>query len=216
MAKVTIIGASKGIGLETARQAVAKGHEVTAFARSASSMTFSAENLTKHDGDALVQGDVEAAVTGADVVIQTLGVPFNKTMLTGPITLFSEATRILIAALNKAGVKRLIAVTGFGAGDSEASINPLQRIAFNAVFGRAYGDKSIQERLIKESSLDWTLVRPGVLTNGPKTGRYDVISDHSKMKNGIISRADVADFLVSQIGQDAYVGKAPVLRRRLF
>jgi putative NADH-flavin reductase len=216
MAKVTIIGASKGIGLETARQAVAGGHDVTAFARSALSMTFSAENLTKHDGNALDQSDVEAAVTGTDVVIQTLGVPFNKRLLTGPITLFSDATRILIAALDKAGVKRLIAVTGFGAGESEASINPLQRIAFNAVFGRAYGDKSIQERLIKESGLDWIIARPGVLTNGPKTGRYEIITDLAKMKNGIISRADVADFLVSQIGEDAYVGKAPVLRRRLF
>ncbi len=216
MAKVMIIGASKGIGLETARQAVAAGHDVTAFARSASSMTLSAENLTKHDGNALNQSDVEAAVTGTDVVIQTLGVPLNKTMLTGPITLFSEATRTLIAALDKAGVKRLIAVTGFGAGDSEASINPLQRVAFNAVFGRAYGDKSIQERLIKESGLDWIIARPGVLTNGPKTGRYEIITDHSKMKNGIISRADVADFLVSQIDEDAYIGKAPVLRRRLF
>ena len=109
------------------------------------------------------------------------------------------------------GVKRLICVTGFGAGDSRASIGCLQRLPFQIVFGRAYEDKSLQERLIKESGLDWTIVRPGILTGGPRTGRYKVLAEPSQWRNGIISRSDVADFLVRQIEDGSYVHKAPVL-----
>ena len=109
------------------------------------------------------------------------------------------------------GVKRLICVTGFGAGDSRASISGLQRMPFQLIFGRAYDDKSLQERLIKKSALDWTIARPGVLTGGPRTGRYKVLADASQWRNGIISRSDVADFLVRQIEDRSYFHKAPVL-----
>ena len=109
------------------------------------------------------------------------------------------------------GVKRLICVTGFGAGDSRASISMLQLLPFQAVFGRAYDDKSKQERLIRQSSLDWTIARPGVLTNGPRTGRFKILAEAAHWRNGMISRADVADFLVRQIDDRTYVHKAPVL-----
>ena len=74
------------------------------------------------------------------------------------------------------GVKRLISVTGFGAGDSRASINCHQLLPFRFFFGRAYDDKDVQERLIKDSALDWTIVRPGLLTNGGRTGRYTLLN----------------------------------------
>ncbi|MEO0464945.1 MAG: SDR family NAD(P)-dependent oxidoreductase [Pseudomonadota bacterium] len=216
MATVTIIGGSKGIGLETVKRALEMGHQVTAFARSASKIRISDDRLKKIDGDALNPVDVEAAVANADVVIQALGVPFNLKLFTGPITLFSEATRILIPALESSGVKRLIAVTGYGAGDSEATIHPLQKAPFNLVFGRAYSDKSVQERLIRQSGSDWVIARPGVLSNGLKTETYEIITEYDQMRNGVISRADVAHFLVGQIDSDAYVGQAPVLRDGLF
>ena len=128
-----------------------------------------------------------------------------------PVHLFSDATRILIAVMRAQGVKRLICVTGFGAGDSRASISCLQRLPFQIVFGRAYEDKGLQERLIKESRLDWTIARPGILTDGPRTGRYKILSEASQWRNGIISRSDAAEFLVRQIEDKTYVGQAPVL-----
>ena len=109
-------------------------------------------------------------VVGVDVVIQTLGVGLGE--LFQPINLFSDATRIVISAMKKEGIKRLLCVTGFGAGDSQARISCLQRVPFQIFLGRAYGDKTLQEKLIKESGLDWTIARPGVLTNGSHTGRY--------------------------------------------
>jgi len=207
--QVLIVGASQGIGLETTRQALEAGHRVRALARSAASMALAHPNLEKVRGDALQSHDVEVALTGVDVVIQTLGVGFGD--LFRPVHLFSDATRVLLAAMKAKGVKRLIAVTGFGAGDSEASIGMLQRVPFQLVFGRAYADKSVQERLIRESGLDWTIARPGVLTAGARTGRYKVLAEPSQWRNGIISRADVADFLVRQIEDRSCVHQAPVL-----
>lgn len=209
MAHVLIIGASKGIGLETARQALEAGHTVRALARSATRINISNSNLEKVRGDALNSRDVDGMLKGTDVVIQTLGVGLGE--LFRPVHLFSEATRVLVAAMKAQGIKRLISVTGFGAGESNASISYLQRVPFHLVFGRAYEDKSLQERLIKESSLDWTIARPGVLTDGPQTGRYRILESASQWRNGIISRADVATFLVRQINDLTYLRKAPVL-----
>lgn len=207
--RVLIIGASKGIGLETTRQALDAGHDVRALARSATAIAVSNPSLEKMRGDALKTKNVEAALVGVDVVIQTLGVGLGD--LFRPVHLFSDATRVLIAAMRRQGVKRLICVTGFGAGDSRASISCLQRLPFQIVFGRAYDDKSLQEQLIKESELDWTIARPGVLTSGPRTGHYRILSEAPQWRNGIISRADVAEFLVRQIGDQTYIRKAPVL-----
>ena len=207
--RVLIIGASKGIGLETTRQALDAGHDVRALARSATAIAISNPSLEKMRGNALKTEDVEAALVGMDVVIQTLGVGLGE--LFRPVHLFSDATRVLIAAMKRQDIKRLICVTGFGAGDSRASISCLQRLPFQIVFGRAYDDKSLQEQLIKESELDWTIARPGVLTSGPRTGHYQILSEASQWRNGIISRADVAEFLVRQIGDQTYIRKAPVL-----
>ncbi len=207
--RVLIIGASKGIGLETTRQALDAGHDVRALARSATAIAISNPSLEKIRGDALKTEDLEAALVGVDVVIQTIGVGLGD--LFRPVHVFSDATRVLIAAMGRQGVKRLICVSGFGAGDSRASISRLQRLPFQIVFGRAYDDKSLQEKLIKESELDWTIARPGVLTSGPRTGRYRIIAEASQWRNGIISRADVAEFLVRQIGDGAYIRKTPVL-----
>ena len=118
---------------------------------------------------------------------------------------------MLIAAMKSQGIKRLISVTGFGAGDSRTSISCLQRIPFQFIFARAYDDKTLQEKLIKDSGLDWTIARPGVLTSGSRTGRYRILSETSEWRNGIISRADIAEFLVRQIGDQTYIRKTPVL-----
>lgn len=207
--RVLIIGASQGIGLETTRHALETGYQLRAFARSANAIGLTNQHLEKARGDALITHDVEAALIGVNVVIQTVGIGLAD--LFRPVTLFSDATQVLLAAMCAHGVKRLICVTGFGAGDSRSSINCLQQVPFQVVFGRAYEDKSQQERLIKESALDWTIARPGVLTGGPRTGHYKILSEASQWRNGFISRSDVADFLVRQIEDQAFLHKTPVL-----
>ena len=132
-------------------------------------------------------------------------------MMTGPIRLFSDATRILISTMVTVGVKRLICVTGFGAGDSREHMSLLLRLPFEALLGRVYADKAVQEMMIKRSSLSWVIARPGILTNGPGTGHYKVLEKPEEWKSGRISRGDVADFLVNQIEDDTNLGKTPVL-----
>ena len=203
------MGASRGIGLETVRQALAAGHTVRAMARSASAIPLQHPLLEKVSGDALVAEDVRRALQGVEVVIQALGI--RNSDLFRPVHLFSAATRVLVPEMQAQGVRRLITVTGFGAGDSQSSIGLLQRLPFRVMFGRAYDDKSEQERLIRASGLDWTLVRPGVLTSGAHTARYRVLLERDQWRNGIIARANVADYLVRQITDRSAIGQAPVL-----
>jgi putative NADH-flavin reductase len=209
--KLLVIGASRGIGLEVVKQALARGHEVRAFARSADGIRLSNPRLEKRNGDALNVSGISSAVTGVDAVILTLGLRAGPGMVLGPVDLFSRATRIVVDAMKEAGVKRLLCVTGFGAGDSRAKLGPLQAIVFQLLLGRAYENKDAQEIIVRRSGLDWIIARPVILTNGPKTGRYRVLCDPKDWRSGTISRADVADFLVKQAQEPAYLGKTPVL-----
>ena len=207
--RVLIIGASKGVGLETTRRAIDVGYDVRALARSAAAMSLVSPRLEKVSGDALDPTDMRAALAGVDAVVMTLGVGLGE--LARPVHLFSEATRVLLGAMTDQSVKRLICVTGFGAGNSQSSISCLQRVPFQIVFGHAYDDKTRQEELIKGSALDWTIVRPGVLAPGGRSGRYKVLREASQWRNGLISRSDLAEFLFRQIEDRGYFGATPVL-----
>jgi putative NADH-flavin reductase len=211
VASVLIIGATGGIGLEAVKQALDAGQNVRAFARSADRIEISHSLLEKRAGDALDANDVTNALDGIEVVIQAIGVAAGPDMIFKPVRLFSKSTALLVKAMEDCGVARLISITGFGAGDSYSRVNCPQRIPFRMILGRAYDDKDVQERLIRNSKLDWIIARPGILTNRGGTGRYRVLAEANQWRNGFISRADVADFLVTQIESDDYLGKSPVL-----
>ena len=213
MATLLIIGASKGIGLETVKCALKAGHRVRAMARSQVRLSVRHANLETVIGNALDAPAVTQALAGIDVVIQTLGVTAGPDFLFKTVHLFSDTTRVLVAAMEETGTRRLICVTGFGAGNSRGRGGLLYNTAFHLFLGRVYDDKDVQERIIRNSKLDWTIARPGVLTHGPMTGRYQVLDKSGDWRCGFISRADVADFLVKQIDDDQYLGKTPVLIR---
>lgn len=210
MAHVLVMGASRGIGLETVRQALAAGHRVRAMARSADAVAIADPRLEPFAGDALDPARVGQAVAGVDAVIQALGIGGGAAMLR-PVTLFSQATQILVAAMRQAEVRRLVCLTGFGAGNSRDRGGLVYNAAFKLFLGRAYADKDVQEAIVRDSGLDWVIVRPVILSNGPRTGRYRVLTDPRRWRCGIISRADVADFLVKQIDDDRYLRQTPVL-----
>jgi uncharacterized protein YbjT (DUF2867 family) len=212
MAKVLVIGASRGIGLETVRAALRSGHSVRALARSVASMPIQNADLDKVSGNALDSDTIRNALRDIDVVIQTLGVDFSPMLVFEGTRLFSESTRILVDAMKAAGVKRLITVTGLGAGDSRGHGGLLYDVVvFPLLLKRVYDDKDVQEWIIKSSGLDWTIVRPGLLTNRPATGRYRVLTAPEDWRFGMISRDDVADFLVRQVDDRALIGTTPFL-----
>ena len=211
MSTVLIVGASRGIGYETVKLALKAGHSVRAMARSATSIRVRDPKLEKLDSDALDQHTIERALAGVDAVIQTLGVSPTPELIFNGTRLFSAATRILVNTMEASAVKRLICVTGLGAGDSRGHGGLLYDAALYLILGRIYADKDAQEWIVRRSRLDWTIVRPTVLTTGARTGTYRVLVDARDWRSGFISRADVADFLVKQIDDGGLIHKTPVL-----
>lgn len=212
MTKVLVIGASRGIGLETVKALLAKNHEVRAFARSTATIPLDNERLEKVDGDALDRRDIDRALEGVDAVIQSLGVSFGPQTVLKGTTLFSTSSRVLVDAMRTKGIKRLIAVTGLGAGDSRGHGGLLySTLLFPLVLKRVYDDKDIEEQIVRASGLDWTIVRPGLLTSGAARARYQVLTDPKSWRAGSISRGDVGEFLARQVEERTYIGQTPVL-----
>ena len=213
MTRILVIGGSRGIGLEVCRIAARRGHSMRGMSRDGRQPKDIGGTCEAFPGDARNAADVAQALEGIDVVVQALGVPQSLDFILKPVTLFSEATRVLLREMKQAGVRKLVAVTGFGAGDSRGAINILQRLAFNVIFKNAYDDKSIQEALIAKSDLEWLIVRPGVLMNGPTSGKYTVLTRPNEWRNGIVARADVADFIVKRIEAGTLDREKPVIIR---
>ncbi|MDH5337149.1 MAG: NAD(P)H-binding protein [Nitrospira sp.] len=205
--KISIIGASAGIGLEVTRLALQKEHEVSTLSRRVVPLP-DHQKLRRVQGSATNPNDVRAAVEGADAVLVTLGVksPFAT-------TLFSDSARILLQTIREMGSSpTLIVLTGFGAGDSWGYNSIPMKVLFTLFLKRAYVDKSEQERLIASGYSHWAMVRPGRLTNGAMTGHYRVLDNLEEgMRVGAISRADVAHFMVAQAENPTYRGKYPAL-----
>ncbi len=212
MARILVIGASRGIGLETVRRALAAGHRVRALARGVAAMPVEHAELEKIAGDALDSETVARAVDGMDAVIEALGAPKTAQAVIWGTDLFSRATRVLIDVMRAKGVQRLVAVTGLGAGDSRGHGGLFyDAIAFPLILQRVYDDKDVQEQMIRRSGLDWTIARPGMLTSGPATGRVRALTDPKDWRAGAVSRADVADFLVREAFERRFVGQTPLL-----
>lgn len=212
MARVLVIGASQGIGRETVKALLSDGHDVTALARRASRMALSHPHLVKRDGDALDAAVVAAALAGQDAVIQTLGVSVGLDAVLKGTTLFSRATRILVDSMVTNGPRRLIAVTGIGAGETRGHLGFVyDTLMFPLLLKRVYDDKDVQEQIIRRSPLEWTIARPGILTDGAASGRYRAIIDPAEWRAATISRADVARFLADELATGRFVGKAPVV-----
>ncbi len=212
-ARILVIGASRGIGREVVRQALEAGLRVRALSRHAAEMDLADPRLDKVSADATDAGALAAALDGVDAVVLALGVPLRPQTVLHEVTLFSEATRSTVEAMGQAGVRRIVAVTGFGSGDSRSSVSRAEMLPFRGVFGRVYADKTRQEEILRKSGLDWTILRPTILTRGPRSGRYAVLVGQEAWRNGMISRADVADAILRALRDEAWLREAPVLAR---
>ncbi len=186
---IIVFGASRGVGRQVALQALAKGHDVTAFARNPKLEPH--PNLSVLAGDVLDAQAVARAVVGFDAVICALG-----SGNTNQGNVRSMGTANIVAAMREAGVRRLVAVSSFGVGDSRKGL--VANIAW--LFLRAaLEEHERQEVIIRSSGLNWTIVRPTGLTNDPATGNIRVGSSG----RGRISRVDVAAFVLNQLVDDS-------------
>jgi uncharacterized protein YbjT (DUF2867 family) len=163
--RILVIGATGGTGREIVKQALERGYDVVAFARNPSKIKTTHERLRVAQGDVLKPETLDAAMSGVDAVVCALG---HKRWL-GPSNIKSEGTRNIVRAMERHGVKRLVVESALGVGDSIGRLGvyyTLFTIPFILPF--YWYDKGRQERVVRDSSLEWVIVRPGQLTNGQK------------------------------------------------
>jgi putative NADH-flavin reductase len=206
--KVLIFGATGSIGRELVKQALEQGHNVTAFVRDRAKLGIHHPNLEIVQGDVLDLAEVEKAIQGQDAVVCTLGSGQKRTG-----TIRSEGTQQIIRGMEKAGVRRLICQTTLGVGDSWRNLNFFWKyVMFGFLLRQVFADHVLQEDYVKQSHLDWIIVRPSAFVDGNLTGEYrHGFSGNDKISKLEISRADVADFMLKQLTDDSYLHQTPGL-----
>lgn len=205
---VLVVGATGKTGVQIVTQAVAQGHQVTALVRDPDKAKGTLAGARLVRGDIRAAGPVAEAVAGQDAVVSALG----SAVTLRRQSLLSDGTQALIDAMKQAGMRRLVCITGVGAGDSRGHGGLLYDWVLRPVVLRqVYADKDRQEEVVRASGLDWVLVRPGLLTDGPRTGTYRALTDLSGVRKATVSRADVADFVLKQLAGTEFVGQTPVL-----
>jgi putative NADH-flavin reductase len=204
--KLLVFGSTGGTGRELVRQALSQGHEVTAFARDTTKLELDHDRVTVVPGDVTDAAAVRGAVPGHDAVLCALGAPALVRT-----TVRTDGTRNIVAAMEDAGVRRLVCQSSLGVGDSLAVPMPRYvRLVFPLVLRRAFADHEGQEHLIRQSRLDWTIVRPTKMVDGERTGAYrHGLTDTTEKVKVKVSRADVADFMLRQLTDDSYLRLAP-------
>ena len=205
--KILILGSTGGTGQQLVTQALEQNHEVTALVRDPSKLNVSHERLTVIKGNVLDKNVLQKALKEKDAVISALGV--GKSLKSGD--LISTAVSILIPEMNKENVKRLIFLSAFGVGETFKQANFIQKIIFRLPLKNLYADKSKADENVRNSNLEWTLVFPVLLTNNIPTGKYKVGEKLPMKGMPKISRADVADFMLTQLNDNTFLRKCPVI-----
>ncbi|TWB74965.1 putative NADH-flavin reductase [Nitrospirillum amazonense] len=206
--KILVLGATGPTGRLIVRQAIAQGYDVTVLARSAEKAR-GLDGATPVLGDARNETVLRQALKGRDAVISALGTPASPFR---EVTSLSTATRALVDAMKAEGVNRLVCITGIGAGDSAGHGGFLfDRLIFPLLLRKVYADKNRQEAIVRDSGLDWVLVRPTILNNKPSRGGVRALTDLTGVHGGTISRADVAGFVLKQVRDDTWRRRAPLI-----
>lgn len=202
-----IFGSTGGTGRQIVTQALEQGHDVTAFARRPEKLNIAHENLQMFQGNVLDYPSVEQALVGQEVVLCALGLPaiMDKSQLR------ANGTKNIILAMENTGVRRFICQSSNGVGDTSKTLPFFMKyIIVPFMLRRVFADHEVQEQLIKESQLDWIIVRPTALTDGEKTGVYQQgLTLDNRTAKFKISRADVADFMLKQLIDNHYLHNTP-------
>jgi putative NADH-flavin reductase len=200
--RLLVFGATGGTGRQCVDQALAQGHQVTAFVRQPAALAVQHPELTIIQGDITDQDVVQRTIPGHDVIMSALGTRGGPAVL-------PEGTRNILDAMQQAGIRRSLWVSSFGAGDSMQQMGWLsQTLIVKGFLRQAIQEKNAQEKIILASGGDWIIARPGGLTDGPLTGTYRVTGPGDKVGRPSISRADVADFMLKNLTDDRYIRKA--------
>jgi len=195
-----VFGSTGGIGRQVVAQALEAGHQVTAVARRPEMLTIQHERLRVVRGDALELASFQQALTGQDAVASALGIVTKEATV-----FYSSSMRNIVAAMQAAGVHRLLCVSA-GATDPGGWQRRIIKPILWRLYGGMYTDLLRMEAGVKASGLDWTIVRPPRLLDKPRTGRYHVAVNGHLMFGNNIARGDVADFMLTHLTDSAMYG----------
>jgi putative NADH-flavin reductase len=195
--RILVIGAYGGIGKNVVEIALKKGHHITALVRNPAKLTITHPNLKVVKGDIMQLATFEKYVENKDAVISAIGGKMNE-----PTNLFSAGNMNLLNAMKKATVNRAFFISA-----SAVEISPVQsfmvrfitKYILQKLLGWGYADQRVMEKIVKESGINWTIMRPPRLTNKPATGNYRFAINSFLKKCLSISRADVAGFMISNV-----------------
>jgi putative NADH-flavin reductase len=205
--RIVVFGANGPTGRLLVSQALAAGHEVTAVTRRPDTFPQQHPNLTVAGADVLDESAVDFVVAGANAVLSTLGVPFGRQ----PVTVYSVGARNILAAMERHNIRRLVVV-------SSSAIDPkpypdagfffnrlLQPFVVNVLGKTVYEDMRRMEKLVRNSTVDWTIVRPSGLFDTELVSDYDLAEDH--IGGRFTARTDLAAALLAQVDDERYVRK---------
>jgi putative NADH-flavin reductase len=216
--KVVIFGATGPTGREIVARALERGHEVTAFVRNPEASGFEKEEGFRiFAGDVLQPATVDRVMRDQQAVVCAVGPRAHTGQGETPTNVCSVATRHILESMEKSGTKRFVVLSSVGVGDSRGKMQAglvlgllREKLIVPLVSKREFADKEVQEQLVRKSRVDWVIVRPTSLTTGEARGQFKVALDGERV-GARIARADVAAFMVDQITNNEYVGKAPVI-----
>ena len=200
--RVLVIGAAGKSGRAVVEAALSSGHQVTAFVHKIGD--YQPASVTLVEGDATDLVDVEKAVANQDAVIDTIGgkIPWKASGLE------RTAAAAITSAMRKHGVRRFIVISMVGVGDSGGSVPVYEKLLLPTLLRGEMKDKAAMESTVESSGLDWIIVRPPFLSDGPATGHIQIFEADVYEKAHKITRADLAAFIVAQISSDEHLRRA--------
>ncbi|MFE7548523.1 NAD(P)-dependent oxidoreductase [Streptomyces gardneri] len=205
--RLTVFGATGGIGREIVRQALASGHEVTAVVRDPARLGVTGERLVVHRADLADPETLRAAVAGRDAVLSGLGARGRADAATG---VAARLTRSVLAAMEAERVRRLLVVSAAPVGPAAEGDGVLDKAVLaviSSVLKDVYADLRVMESALAASATDWTSVRPPKLTDKPLTGRYRTVVGGNPPRGRTLARADVAHAMLGMIDAPTTVGQ---------
>ncbi|MCJ8278137.1 MAG: SDR family oxidoreductase [Bdellovibrionales bacterium] len=209
--KVLVVGASGGSGRKTVEALVKEGHQVTALSRKASQVFESPVKTI--DGSALDREVLRKAIKGQDIVIVILGISENhiRTRLLGPkytpIDIRSHGTRLVVEVMKELGVKRLLVQTTYGSGPSKDKLKLIDRLVFDILLKPQIDDTEVQDQVVRESGLDWTITQPVHLSDEEGQGKFAFSSDNYEVQEWSVSRKLVGECNARLAMDNGSIGK---------
>ena len=205
--KISIFGASGATGRLLTERCLAAGYEVAALVRRRAAFVYAGQ-VRVVEGSAFNAEAVRRTVEGADVVLSALGARSLRRE-----EVLERAVLLIVAAMQQSGVRRIIALGSAGAKDDSLKKQPawrrwfVQKMVYNTFLKWPVASQVAQWKTLSTSGLDWTMVMPPMLLNRPGRGTFRVDGEALPRNGARISREDVADFMMAQIGSEEWVGK---------